>query len=135
MNLTHSRAKHSMNLTHSRAKHSMTDKGQKSRGQNTKPCRELYQFDLEVKGQLHRIRIMNVRDTSSHGDRRMCQKLWAGHESLQTDEQTGRQTGGRADRRTDRRTDKQTDRQTYRQSDSYIPPNFVHGVYNYSATN
>ena len=33
-----------------------------------------YKFVLEIKGQC-RIGIMNVRDTSSHGDRRMCQ-IW-----------------------------------------------------------
>ena len=33
-----------------------------------------YKFDLEVKGQ-HRIRNMNVRVTSSYGDRPMCQ-IW-----------------------------------------------------------
>ena len=49
-------------------------KGQKSRGLNTKPCHKPYTFDLKVKVQ-GRIRIMNVLDTSSHGDRPMCQ-LW-----------------------------------------------------------
>ena len=49
-------------------------KGQKSWGLNTKPCHKPYKFDLEVKGQC-RIRIMNVLDTSSHGDRAMCQ-IW-----------------------------------------------------------
>ena len=33
-----------------------------------------YKFDLEVKGQRH-IGIMNVRNTSSRGDRCMCQ-IW-----------------------------------------------------------
>ena len=33
-------------------------------------------FDLEVKGQ-GRIGIMNVRDTSSHGDRPMCKNRYA----------------------------------------------------------
>ena len=45
-----------------------------SKDKNTKPCHKLYKFDLEVKGQC-RIRIMNVLDTSSHGDRPMCQ-IW-----------------------------------------------------------
>ena len=49
-------------------------KGQKSLVLNTKSCHKPYKFDLEVKGQ-GRIRVMNVLDTSSHGDRPMCQ-LW-----------------------------------------------------------
>ena len=63
----------------------------------------------EVKGQ-GRIRIMNVRNTSSHGDRPMCQiwhvdwskqkKLRSGHESAQIVGETD----------------------THRYSDSYIPP-------------
>ena len=48
--------------------------GQKSWGLNTKPCHKAYKFDLKVKGQC-RIMIMNVLDTSSHGDRHMCQ-IW-----------------------------------------------------------
>ena len=57
-------------------------------GPDTKTCQKPYKFDLEVKVQ-GRIWIMNVRDTSSHGDTTMCQiKLWAGHESAQTDGQT-----------------------------------------------
>ena len=51
-------------------------KGQKSWGLNTKPCHKLYKIDHEVKGQ-RRIRIMNVLDTSSHGDRPMCQVWYA----------------------------------------------------------
>ena len=42
----------------------------KCNGLGTKTC----QFDFEVKGQ-GRIGIMNVRGTSYHGDRRMCQ-IW-----------------------------------------------------------
>ena len=49
-------------------------KGQKRRGLNTKSCHKPFKFDLEVKGQGH-IRIMNVLDTFSHGDRPMCQ-IW-----------------------------------------------------------
>ena len=51
-----------------------------------KSCQNLYNFDLEVKSE-RRIRIMNVRDTLSHGDRPMvcqCQskkKLQGGHEA------------------------------------------------------
>ena len=37
-------------------------------------CQKLYKFDLEVKVQ-GRIWILNVRDTSSHGDTSMCQ-IW-----------------------------------------------------------
>ena len=43
-------------------------------GLNTKPCYKPYYFDLEVKGQCPN-RIMNALDTSSHGDRPMCQ-IW-----------------------------------------------------------
>ena len=67
-------------------------KQKKSYGPDTKTCQKPYKFDLEV-----RIWIMNVRDTSSHGDNThvptlvsQCQtikKLWAGHESAQTDGQ------------------------------------------------
>ena len=49
-------------------------KGQKHWGLNTKPCHKHNKFDLEVKVQ-RRIRIMNVLDTLSHGDRHMCQ-IW-----------------------------------------------------------
>ena len=49
-------------------------KGQKSLGLNIKSCHKPYIFDPEVKGQ-HHIRIMNVLDTSSRGDRPMCQ-IW-----------------------------------------------------------
>ena len=69
----------------------------KSYGPDTKTCQKPYKFDLEVKVQ-GPIWIMNVRDTSSHGDNThvptlvsQCQtikKLWAGHESAQTDGQT-----------------------------------------------
>ena len=49
-------------------------KGQKNWGLNTKPCHKPYKFDLDFKGQ-RSIRIMNVFDTSSHGDKPMCQ-IW-----------------------------------------------------------
>ena len=49
-------------------------KGEKSWGLNTKPCHKPYKLNLQVKGQC-RIRIMNVLNTSSHGDRPMCQ-IW-----------------------------------------------------------
>ena len=49
-------------------------KGQKSLVLNTKQCHKPYKFDLEVKVQGF-IRIMNVLDTSSHGDRPICQ-IW-----------------------------------------------------------
>ena len=61
-------------------------KEQKSRVQNTKPCHKLCTFDLEVKGQ-RRINIMNVRDTSSEGDRPMCQILYT---NFKQTEVTGR---------------------------------------------
>ena len=47
-------------------------KGQKSLVLNTKQCHKPYKFDLEVEVQ-GCIRIMNVLDTSSHGDRPICQ--------------------------------------------------------------
>ena len=43
-------------------------------GPDTKRCQKPYKFDLEVKVQ-GRMWIMNVRDTSSHGDTPMCQ-IW-----------------------------------------------------------
>ena len=49
-------------------------KGQKSLVLNTKQCDKPYRFYLEVKVQ-GCIRIMNVLDTSSHGDRPICQ-IW-----------------------------------------------------------
>ena len=49
-------------------------KEQKSLVLNTKQCHKPYKFDLEVKVQ-GCIRIMNVLDTSSHGDRPICQ-IW-----------------------------------------------------------
>ena len=53
---------------------SMTTSRTKKPWHEPKPCHKSYKFDLEVKGQ-HRIRIMNVLDTFSHGDRPMCQ-IW-----------------------------------------------------------
>ena len=47
-------------------------KGQKSLVLNKKQCHKPYKFDLEVKVQGF-IRIMNVLDTSSHGDRLIFQ--------------------------------------------------------------
>ena len=49
-------------------------KGQKSLILNTMQCHKPLKFDLEVKVQ-GCIRIMNVLDTSSHGDRPICQ-IW-----------------------------------------------------------
>ena len=49
-------------------------KDKKRWGLNTKLSHKPYKFDLEVKGQ-RRIRIMKVPNTSSHGDRTMCQ-IW-----------------------------------------------------------
>ena len=46
-------------------------KANRSYGSDTKTCQNPYKFDLEVKGQ-RRIGIMNVRDTSFHGDTPMC---------------------------------------------------------------
>ena len=46
-------------------------KGQKSLVLDTKQCHKPYKFEFEVKVQGH-IWIMNVRDTSSHGDKPMC---------------------------------------------------------------
>ena len=46
----------------------------KSCGWDTKTCQETYNFDLTVKVQ-GRIWIMNVHDTSSHGDTPMWQ-IW-----------------------------------------------------------
>ena len=51
-------------------------KGQKSWELNTKPCHKPYKFDFKVNVEGRKcIRIMNVLDTSSHGDRPMCQ-IW-----------------------------------------------------------
>ena len=50
------------------------------------PEHKAYRFDLEIKGQC-RVRIMNVRDTSSHGDRPMCQ-IW--YDNVKQTEVTGR---------------------------------------------
>ena len=47
-------------------------KGQKSLVLNTKQCHKPYKFDLDVKVQ-GCIRIMNVLDTFSHGDKPICQ--------------------------------------------------------------
>ena len=72
---------------HSYAKQSMTmSKDKKSCGLNMKPCHKPYKFDLDVKGQGH-IRIMNVLDTSSQGDRPMCQ-IW--YANVKLTEVTGR---------------------------------------------
>ena len=66
---------HCTMVIHSHAKQSVIkSKGIKSWGLNTKPCHKPYKFDLEVKGQ-HLIRMVNVLETSSHGDRPMCQ-IW-----------------------------------------------------------
>ena len=48
-------------------------KKQKSCDRNTESYHKPYKFDFEVKDQ--RIRIMNVRNTSSRGDRPICQ-IW-----------------------------------------------------------
>ena len=58
-------------VKHSCARYGITVNRQKSCGPNTKPCQKLYKFDLEFKGQ-HHIRIMNKRNTFSHGDKPMC---------------------------------------------------------------
>ena len=47
-------------------------------------------------------------------------KLWAGHESAQTDGQTDGRTDRRTDRRTDGRTDRRTDGRTDRRTDRVI---------------
>ena len=54
----------------------MVSQGQlkKSYELDTKTCQKPYKFDLKVKDQ-GRIWIMNVRDTSSHGDSHICQ-IW-----------------------------------------------------------
>ena len=49
-------------------------KEEKSYGPDKKTRKKPFKFDLEVKGQ-RRICIINVRDTSSHGDRPICQ-IW-----------------------------------------------------------
>ena len=64
----------------------------KINGPDTKTSQGPHKFDLKFKVQGH-IRIMNVRDTSSkctkYGKPMSNQKkLWAGHESAQTDGQT-----------------------------------------------
>ena len=68
-------ATHCTIVIHSRAKKKYDYvKGQKSLVLNTKQCHKPYKFDLEVKVQ-GCIRIINVLDTSSHGDRPICQ-IW-----------------------------------------------------------
>ena len=58
------------------------------------------------------------------GQCQTIKKLWAGHESAQTDGQTDGQT----DRQTDRRTDRQTDRRTDRVISIYPPELRSRGV-------
>ena len=65
---------HCTMVIHSRAKQSMTVKRQKSLVPNTKQCHKPYKFDLQDKVQ-GCIRIMNVLDIFSHGDRPICQ-IW-----------------------------------------------------------
>ena len=67
-------ATHRTIVIHSCAKQYDYVKGQKRCGPNTEACHKTYRFDLEVKGQ-RQIRIMNVRDTFSYGERPMCQ-IW-----------------------------------------------------------
>ena len=55
-------------------------------------------------------------------------KLWAGHESAQTDGQTDGQTDRRTDRQTDRQTDGQTDRRTDKVISIYPPELRSRGV-------
>ena len=62
-------------------------------------------FHLEVKGQ-RRIQIMNVRDTSSHGDTPMCQ-IWQANVKP-------KKVMGRTRICTDRQTDKRTKRFLYK---------------------
>ena len=67
-------ATHRTMVIHSHAKHIMTmSKNKKSCDRNTESYHKPYKFDFEVKDQ--RIRIMNVRNTSSRGDRPICQ-IW-----------------------------------------------------------
>ena len=64
---------HCTMVIHLRAEQSMTMlKDKKGLVLYTKQCHKSYKFDLEVKDQ-GSIRIMNVLDTSSHGDRTICQ--------------------------------------------------------------
>ena len=66
---------HCTMVIHSRAKQSMTIfKGQKKLSPEHRQCHKPYKFDLEVKVQ-GCIRIMNVLDTSCHGDIPICQ-IW-----------------------------------------------------------
>ena len=68
----------------------------KTWGLNTKSCHKPYKFDLEVKGQ-GRIRIMIVLNTSSDGDRPMCQIWYANvqaNRSYTLDMKTWIWTGG-----------------------------------------
>ena len=64
-------ATHRTTVIHSRAKQSMT----MSQDKKTEALTHSHVIDFEVKGE-RRIRIMNVLDTFSHGDRPMCQKWY-----------------------------------------------------------
>ena len=79
-------------------------------GPDTKRCQKPCKFDLEVKCQ-HCIGIMNLRNTSSHGDTPMA---------------TGKYGKPMSDQKTsyvpDTNLHRQMDRQTEGQSDFYIPP-------------
>ena len=68
-------------------------------------------------------RLMVIHPCAKYGKPKSNQKkLWAGHESAQTDGQTDGQTDRQKDRRTDRVI-------------SISPVNFVHGGYNYKMLN
>ena len=65
--------KHLLMVIHPCAKYGKPMSNKKnSYGPDTKKCQKPYKFDLEVKVQ-GRIWIMNVRDTSYHGDTLTCQ--------------------------------------------------------------
>ena len=87
------------------------DKANRSNRSGMKTCKKPYKFDLKVKVQ-GCIWIMNVRDTSYHGDTITCQ-IWLAN--VNPKKSYGSDTN--LHRQTDRH-----DRQTDRQSDSYIPP-------------
>ena len=61
-------------VIHSRAEYGMTISKDKYAVVRTKSCHKPYKCDIEVKGQ-GQIGLMNLRETSSHSDRRMCQ-IW-----------------------------------------------------------
>ena len=110
-------ATHRLMVIHPCAKYGKPMLNEKKDMRRTQNKEKPYKFDHEVNFQ-GRYWIMNVRDTSFHGDTPMCQ-IWL---VCQTQNSYG-PTRICTNRRTDRRTD--------RQSEFFFPQNlnFVHGGY------